>query len=114
MSVGVAATYAGWLAAGVAIAMWLVLHRALDERREAVARACHELRGPLAAARLGLELGRSAEPPSAAQLRAINLELGRAALALDDLSQAPSGGPLGPAPRDLEWIDLAALAAERR
>ncbi len=112
MSVGVAATYAGWLTAGVAVAMWLALHRSLDNRREAVARACHELRGPLAAARLGLDLGRRAEPLSAAQLRAINLELGRAALALDDLSRAPAGGPLGPAPRDLERIDLAALLSD--
>ena len=51
---------------------------------EAVARACHELRGPLAAARLGLELGVRVGELSPAQLRALELELGRASLALDD------------------------------
>ena len=53
---------------------------------EAVARACHELRGPITAARLGLELAARSAELSPARLRAIELELGRAALALDDLS----------------------------
>jgi signal transduction histidine kinase len=58
------------------------------ERRvgELVAQASHELRGPLAAARLGLHgLGEE----DSARLAAIDLELRRAALALDDLAAAP-------------------------
>jgi signal transduction histidine kinase len=69
----------GWLA------LWAlgasVLH--LRERRRMVvaARAGHEVRGPLCAARLALEgLERSA------RVQAIDLELRRAALALDDLA----------------------------
>jgi signal transduction histidine kinase len=79
----------GWLAAALAGGAWLLLQRGLSERMEAVARACHELRGPLTAARLGLELGTRGDSLSAAQLRAIELELGRATLALDDLARAP-------------------------
>ena len=41
----------GWITAGVAIGALLVVRRALTERMAAVARACHELRGPLTAAR---------------------------------------------------------------
>ena len=55
---------------------------------EAVARACHELRGPLAAVRLGVELGVRVGELSPAQLRALDQELGRASLALDDLAGA--------------------------
>jgi signal transduction histidine kinase len=85
------------------------LRRALQNRSEAVARACHELRGPLAAARLGLSLGcRGGELP-AGRLRAIDIELGRAALALDDLADARSGPVRLRAP---ETIDLAELLAD--
>jgi signal transduction histidine kinase len=61
---------------------------ALASRRRALAEACHELRGPLAAVTLGLELGRRHDGLSAARIRAIELELGRAALALGDLEDA--------------------------
>ena len=53
-----------------------------------VARASHELRGPLTAVHLGLH-GLSGEP---ARLAAIDLELRRAGLALDDLTAARRGG----------------------
>jgi signal transduction histidine kinase len=76
----------GWLVASVAVFSGLVVRRSSELRMEAVARACHELRGPLAAARLGLELGVRVGELSPAQLRALDLELGRAALALDDLA----------------------------
>ena len=55
--VSAAATVAGWVAAGLAGASMLVVRRSLGSRMEAVARACHELRGPLTAARLGLSFG---------------------------------------------------------
>ncbi len=60
---------------------------------ELTARATHELRGPLTAARLGLELGARTGELSPARLRAIDVELARAALVLDELT----GG--GGAPR---------------
>jgi signal transduction histidine kinase len=108
-AVSIAAACTGWLAAAIATAMWLLVHRALDDRSEAVARACHELRGPLAAARLGLELGHG-RVLTPAQVRAINLELGRAALALDDLAHAESG-PSPPQPHGAR-VDLGALLAD--
>jgi signal transduction histidine kinase len=69
-----------------------------------VARACHELRGPLCAAQLGLGALR-ADP---ARVLAIELELQRAARALEDLVAAPSGGR---AVSGIELVDLAALVA---
>lgn len=75
----------GWIGAAVAIAVTLVQWRAGARRAEAVTRACHELRGPLTAARLGLELGGRTGGLSRERMRAIDLELGRAALALEDL-----------------------------
>jgi signal transduction histidine kinase len=100
----------GWLAAsgaGVAAgAAW----RVLAGRMESVARACHELRGPLTAARLGLQLGATTGELSPARLRAIDLELGRAALALEDLD---TGGRRGvPALRALEPVDMRQLVID--
>jgi signal transduction histidine kinase len=82
----------GW-PIGVAAVGWTCGRaRAGAARRESVARACHELRGPITAARLGVALVlRSAELPPAA-LRAIDLELSRAALALEDLARDGAGG----------------------
>jgi signal transduction histidine kinase len=83
-----AVALAGWTVAAVAIAALLLARRGLAVRAGEVAEACHELRGPLTAAALGLELAgrqRSLEP---GRLRAIELELGRATLALDALESA--------------------------
>jgi signal transduction histidine kinase len=82
---------AGWVAAAVALAAAGALRRTLSARMHAVARACHELRGPLSAVRLGLELGTRPGELSPDKLRAIELELGCASRALDDLAQAPRG-----------------------
>jgi signal transduction histidine kinase len=84
----------GWTAAGLALLARLTAGRASSVRMEAVRHACHELRGPLTAVRLGLELeGQNGTlPPS--RLRAIDLELGRAALALQDLDGVDSGPAL--------------------
>ncbi len=81
------AQLAGWIAALLTAVMALLARRTLGTRMERVARACHELRGPITAARLGLELGTRAGELSPARLRAIDSELGRAALALDDLAR---------------------------
>ena len=60
----------------------------LSRREDVVARACHELRGSITAARLGLEPGAGSDDLgiSPARLRAVELELEKAALALDDLT----------------------------
>ena len=69
-----------------------------------VAQAGHELRGPLFAARLGLD-----GLESTARVAAIDLELRRAALALDDLAEAPRGRRAG---QRSAPFDLAALLGE--
>jgi signal transduction histidine kinase len=90
---------AGWCAAAVFGALNLRIRR----RLVLVARAGHELRGPLCAARLGL--GTIAGEPG--RLAAIDLELARAGRALDDLTAAPSGTRRPDRP---EIVDVAALA----
>lgn len=82
----------GWAVAVAMAATAVSLVRVLGTRSERVARACHELRGPLTAARLALALGERAGALSAERLRAVDLELGRAALALDDLGAVGRSG----------------------
>jgi signal transduction histidine kinase len=103
----IAVSVGGWLAASVAGLAAGGVWRALGGRMESVARACHELRGPLTAARLGLQLGASTGELSPARLRAIDLELGRAALALEDLDTARTrriNAWRPPEPVDLEQL----------
>jgi signal transduction histidine kinase len=81
----------GWLAAALGIIVALGLLWELRRRKELVARACHELRGPLTAARLGLaSMERRREAPPE-RIVALELELRRAGLALDDFAAARSG-----------------------
>jgi signal transduction histidine kinase len=100
----------GWVVASVAVISGLMLRRSSELRMEAVARACHELRGPLAAARLGLELGVRVGELSPAQLRALDLELGRASLALDDL--AATGAHTGAGRARHGEVDVAELLGD--
>jgi signal transduction histidine kinase len=112
--VSAAVSFGGWVAAGVAAAIGVGVWRMLDRRMEAVARASHELRGPLSAVRLGLELGSAGGELTPVRLRAVELELSRAWLALDDLAAACRGtadrrrGVL----RSCEPVDLAQLLAD--
>jgi signal transduction histidine kinase len=77
-----------------------LVHARGRRRGVQVARAQHEVRGPLAAARLALGgLERSA------RVEAIDLELRRAALALDDLAGRGSG-------RRRESVDVGRLLAD--
>jgi signal transduction histidine kinase len=100
----------GWLAASGAGIIAGAVRRGRAGRMESVARACHELRGPLTAARLGLQLGARTGELSPARLRAIDLELGRAALALEDLDSAGRRG--AGRSRALEPVDLRGLVAD--
>ena len=102
----------GWLVASVAVCSGLVVRRSSELRMEAVARACHELRGPLAAARLGLELGVRVGELSPAQLRALDLELGRASLALDDLAAVGLSARDGRVRGEVDIADLLADSVE--
>jgi signal transduction histidine kinase len=112
----IAVSLGGWLAAsGAGFAAAAVRH-ALAGRMESVARACHELRGPLTAARLGLQLGVSTGELSPARLRAIDLELGRAALALEDLDGVRTRRTTAwrpPQPVDLEQLVCDSVEAWR-
>ena len=95
----------GWFLAVVAGLFVLGLRRRLAERMELVARASHELRGSITAARLGVRPGE----PSAARLRALDLELGRASAAVEDLAGSCPGRPVA---RELELLDVAQLLAD--
>ncbi len=76
--------------------------RRARQRAELVARACHEVRGPLAAAHLVLHgLARRGVP-----VTPVEDELWRAARALADLGAAPAGRQ---APDDPEPVDVGAL-----
>jgi len=76
---------------------------------EAVMHACHELRGPLTAARLGIQLGMRRGGLSTAKLRAIDLELGRATLALGDLAACLDGSEPEP---DYEHVGVGELLVD--
>jgi signal transduction histidine kinase len=81
-----AAVLLAWCATAAAL---LVVVGATRRRAELAARACHELAGPLQAAGLALHAARR-EAPSP-RLAAVDLELRRAARALDDLDAARAG-----------------------
>ena len=104
-----AVSVVGWGCALSALVALCLLRWRLDTRMALVAEASHELRGPLSAVRLGLAtLIRDAGPESARHATALELELRRAGMALEDLAAAPSGrrtpdraGPVDVA--DLLW-----------
>jgi signal transduction histidine kinase len=100
----------GWLAALAVATAWRIV---LSRRMELVARACHELRGPLTAARLALRLATNAGAASAPRgpLAAVDLELGRAGLALADLAAAQHGARAGDRTETFALAPLLADAA---
>jgi signal transduction histidine kinase len=105
-------TVAGWL---IALALLALLARAelrARSRAELVARACHELRGPLTAAGLALyAAGRREELPSR-RVAAVDLQLRRAELALTDLSLAPKGARARDRVGHVAVADLLAAEAQ--
>lgn len=108
MSAGAMAAAAGWMVALTLAAGW---RHALARRLELVARACHELRGPLTAARLAARFAAAADDHATARgpLAAVDLELERARLALDDLQAAPEGRK---APDRICLFDVGVLLVE--
>jgi signal transduction histidine kinase len=102
---------AGWvLAIGAITAAAVACHR-MAGLSDNVARTCHELRGPLTAARLGLGLAFRSGQLGDLRLRALELELGRAALAVEDLSRVSTVAPTYPR-LGRDEIDIAELLAE--
>jgi signal transduction histidine kinase len=101
-------TALGWLAALAGFAAVAAIRAATERRMALVAEAAHELRAPLSAALLGLH-GVVADAASARRVAAIELELRRAGLALEDLDAAPRGRR---APECAEPLDVQALLAE--
>jgi DNA-binding response OmpR family regulator len=99
---------AAWLLAAVGLAAAALTRLELRRRRELVARACHELRGPLTAAHLALHAGSRHGDAPPARLAAIDLELKRAGVALDDLAAARRGRR---APDRAEPVDVGDLLA---
>lgn len=80
-----ALTLGGWLAALVAAALAAGVLRLLLSQREAAVRAAHELRGPLTAIGLAFEL-EARRSQAVDRWRAVELELARANVALEDLT----------------------------
>jgi signal transduction histidine kinase len=105
------ASIGGWLAAAIAAAVCLFAWRSFSTRMEGVMRACHELRGPLTAVRLGLDSSGRSGGLSEDRVRAIDLELCKATLVLDDLARAGSSSLQTPFSRVME-VDLGQLVAD--
>jgi signal transduction histidine kinase len=91
----------GWTTAGLCGALAALLQARLVRRAALVADAGHELRGPLCAARLGLHALADEE-----RAAGVDLELRRAALALDDLTAACHGRRGGEC---TQLVDVGAL-----
>ncbi len=98
----------GWPLGALGILLALRYRIELLRRRELVARACHELRGPLAAATLALHaVSRHGDLP-VRRVGAIELELRRAGMALDDLAAARSGKRTADSDEPVDVCDLLA------
>lgn len=76
-----------WVLFGAAVSAWMLALR----RLERIARAVHELRGPMTAARLALHT--AGRERGWVGLAPVDHELARAAIALDDLEAARCGRP---------------------
>ncbi|HEU4657836.1 MAG TPA: HAMP domain-containing sensor histidine kinase [Capillimicrobium sp.] len=103
------AAVTGWLAAFAALAAAGWAWARLRSRMELVARAAHELRSPLCAARLAVHA--AAREGGWPALAPVDRELARAGLALDDLGAARSGARAGDR---VERVDVGDLLREVR
>ncbi len=98
---------AGWTAAVLGVLAGFCAARLAGARLETVARAAHDLRGAITAARLGVELCLIPGEMNAARLRAIELELEAAGGALADLDDRGRSKPA-----HSEALDLGQLLAD--
>jgi signal transduction histidine kinase len=95
-----------WALAATGLAAALAATYELRRRRELVARACHELRGPLTAARLSIATMERREEAPPERLAVLDVELRRAGLALDDFAAARSGRRLVDRTEPIEIAEL--------
>ncbi|HEY3019548.1 MAG TPA: ATP-binding protein [Solirubrobacteraceae bacterium] len=102
----------GWVVALAAAALAAALLVRLRAREELVARACHELRSPLTAARLAVHAIGAGDAATAQALAVLDLELRRAGLALDDLVAARDGARAGDVAELLEAHEVVQAVAE--
>jgi len=107
----IALELAGWPLAAALSVLAAVGVTELRRRAELVARAAHEVRGPLGAARLALAAMERRGEADPARVAELDLELRRAGLALDDLAAARRGSR--PAAQ-FAPVELAALLEEQR
>ena len=101
----------GWAAAAGALALALAARRELDARMERLARASHELRRPLTAARLAAHGLAGANGDRRARAAAIERELARAGRLLGDLD-AVRGAAAPVWPGESRPVALDELLAE--
>jgi signal transduction histidine kinase len=101
----------GWSVALGSALIGLAGWREYTSRRRRLREACHELRGPLTVVALGVQLATRTGSLTAERSRAIELELGRAALALEDLERV-SGGGAERRRETLELVELGSLLAD--
>ncbi len=103
---------APWLVAAAGAGAAVALKARLAHRGELVARACHELRGPLTAARLGVASLAGPDDPLAARAVAVDQELRRAGLALEDLDAARAGRRAREHDEAVDVVALVRIAAQ--
>lgn len=103
---------AGWTVAALSVAAGLLAELRRGRQLEQVTRAAHELRGPITAARLGVGLGVRMGVLAEERLRAVELELDRAALALEDFAMPDRGNQAPPRAREVHLPALLAASAE--
>src|SRR4051794_711825 len=96
----------GLLPALVALGGLVRERRRSAARAELVARAAHELRGPLAAAHLGLQSLARQTGVQRWRVAVVDIQLQRAALAVADLAAAPRGGRAADRPGVVEVAEL--------
>jgi signal transduction histidine kinase len=101
----------GWIVAVLLLAATVRLWQQQRWRAEVVARACHEVRGPLTAVGLGISLWGQPGGLSPTRVHAIEIELRRAALALADLDASNRSCTSGGLER-LERVDLGELITD--
>jgi signal transduction histidine kinase len=104
--------WAGWPLAAAGLACAALLRARLARHHWLVAEAGHELRGPLCAARLGLHTLAATDASVSRRIEAVDLELRRASLALEDLAASPRGVRAAERVDVIDVGDLVAAAAD--
>lgn len=100
-----------WLVAALAGVGWLRSGLRARVRSELIARACHEVRGPLTAALLALHAAAHPRPGAPASIAGVQREIDRAAAAVDEVAAAGRGRRLRDRLEPVDVHDLLAVQA---